>query len=121
VEEPVHVRDHDAADDLYRKSCLRRRLHYAGAVLAVRGSITFGTIVAFMLYIRLFTQPLQNLSQAATSVQSMAAACERVFAFLDEDEMEDEQDKTERIARADGNVEFRQRPFRIHTGQDHHP
>jgi ATP-binding cassette subfamily B multidrug efflux pump len=78
----------------------------AGAVLAVRGSITFGTIVAFMLYIRLFTQPLQNLSQAATSAQSMAAACERVFAFLDEEEMEDEHDKTERIARADGNVEF---------------
>jgi ATP-binding cassette subfamily B multidrug efflux pump len=78
-----------------------------GAVLAVRGSITFGTIVAFMLYIRLFTQPLQNLSQAATSVQSMAAACERVFAFLDEDEMEDEKDKTERIVKADGNIEFR--------------
>ena len=78
-----------------------------GAVLAVRGSITFGTIVAFMLYIRLFTQPLQNLSQAATSVQSMAAACERVFAFLDEDEMEDEKDKTEGIVKADGNIEFR--------------
>ncbi|MDR0272085.1 MAG: ABC transporter ATP-binding protein/permease [Clostridiales bacterium] len=61
-----------------------------GAVLAVRGSITFGTIVAFMLYIRLFGQPLQNISQVAASIQSLAAACERVFEFLDEEEMENE-------------------------------
>ena len=59
-----------------------------GAVLAVQGSISFGTIVAFMLYIRLFTQPLQNISQALSSVQSMAASCERVFEFLAEKEME---------------------------------
>lgn len=48
-----------------------------GAVLAVKGSVSFGTIVAFMLYIRQFTHPLQNISQALSSVQSMAAACER--------------------------------------------
>ena len=67
----------------------------AGAVLAADGSISFGTVVAFMLYIRLFTQPLQNLSQAATSVQSMAAACERVFEFLNEEELSDENGKKE--------------------------
>ncbi|MGI6108706.1 MAG: ABC transporter ATP-binding protein [Eubacteriaceae bacterium] len=77
-----------------------------GAVLAIQGYITFGTIVAFMLYIRLFTQPLQNLSQAATSVQTMAAACERVFQFLDEDEMEDESDKTTKLSTVTGNIDF---------------
>ena len=77
-----------------------------GAVLAVRGTITFGTIVAFMLYIRLFTQPLQNISQAASSVQSMAAACERVFEFLAEPEMADESGKTAEIQNARGDISF---------------
>lgn len=77
-----------------------------GAVLAVKGSISFGTIVAFMLYIRLFTQPLQNISQAATSVQSMAAACERIFEFLHEEELEDESGKTAKIADVKGDVVF---------------
>jgi len=73
-----------------------------GAVLAVKGSVTFGTIVAFMLYIRLFTQPLQNISQAAAALQSMAAACERVFEFLDEEEMENEDQKTGVMENPDG-------------------
>ena len=81
-----------------------------GAVLAVKGAISFGTIVAFMLYLRLFPQPLQNISQAASSVQSMAAACERVFEFLDVPEMDDESGKTGAIGEsADsgrGDVEF---------------
>ena len=77
-----------------------------GAVLALNGSITFGTIVAFMLYIRLFTQPLQNISQAMSSVQSMAAACERVFEFLDEEEMEDESFKTAKLDKIEGKVDF---------------
>lgn len=77
-----------------------------GAVLATRGDILFGTIVAFMLYIRLFTQPLQNISQALSSVQSMAAACERVFAFLNEPEMEDESWKTDTLTEVKGDVSF---------------
>jgi ATP-binding cassette subfamily B multidrug efflux pump len=77
-----------------------------GAVLAVRGAIPFGTIVAFMLYIRLFTQPLQNISQAASSVQSMAAACERVFEFLAEPEMADESGKTKEIQNVRGDISF---------------
>ncbi|WP_234122670.1 ABC transporter ATP-binding protein [Clostridium hydrogenum] len=78
-----------------------------GAVLAQKGIITFGTIVAFMLYIRLFTQPLQNLSQAAASVQSMAAALERVFEFLDEKELENENSNIKKLSNAKGNVEFK--------------
>jgi len=82
-----------------------------GAVLAIRGNITFGTIVAFMLYIRLFTQPLQNLSQAGSSVQSMAASCERIFEFLGEKELEDESGKTKKIADVSGNVTFKNVEF----------
>ena len=77
-----------------------------GAILAAKGSISFGVIVAFMLYIRLFTQPLQNLSQAAASVQSMAAACERVFDFLSEEEIGDESDKKEFLQTVKGDVTF---------------
>ena len=77
-----------------------------GAILAAKGSISFGVIVAFMLYIRLFTQPLQNLSQAATSVQSMAAACERVFDFLSEEEIGDESDKKEFLQTVKEDVTF---------------
>ena len=77
-----------------------------GTVLAMQGHITFGVIVSFMLYIRNFTYPLQNISQALQSVQSMAAACERVFAFLDAEEMEDESGKTAQLHEIKGNVSF---------------
>lgn len=87
----------------------------AGAVLAVQGSISFGTIVAFMLYIRLFTQPLKNISQALSSVQSMAAACERVFDFLDEKEMEDEGYKTNELAGVKGDISFNHVQFGYNT------
>lgn len=82
-----------------------------GAALAVDGKIGFGTIVAFMMYIRFFTQPLQNLAQTATSVQSMAAASERVFAFLAEEEMDQETNKTQHILQAKGKVEFQHVKF----------
>jgi ATP-binding cassette, subfamily B, multidrug efflux pump len=78
----------------------------SGAILAINGSITFGVIVAFMLYIRLFTQPLSQLAQAATSLQFTAAASERVFGFLDEEEMPDESHKTTHLSSARGEVEF---------------
>lgn len=77
-----------------------------GAVLAAQGAISFGIIVAFMLYIRNFTYPLQSISQALQSVQSMAAACERVFEFLDEEEMEDESGKTAKLQEIKGDVSF---------------
>ena len=66
-----------------------------GAVLLVNGPITgFGTIVAFTLYVRLFTSPLSQLAQAFTSMQSAAAASERVFEFLEEEQLADESGKT---------------------------
>ncbi|MCI3028494.1 ABC transporter ATP-binding protein/permease [Desemzia sp. C1] len=77
-----------------------------GAVLALNGDITFGVIVAFMMYIRLFTQPLSQFAQAATSLQSTAAASERVFDFLHEVELIDEKGKTSQLENIRGDVEF---------------
>ena len=61
-----------------------------GAVLAMQGTISFGVIVAFMIYVRLFTQPLSQFASCFTGLQSMAAAAERVFEFLGEEEMKAE-------------------------------
>ncbi len=77
-----------------------------GAMMVLDGEITIGVIVAFMIYIRLFTNPLQQMSQGLTVMQSVAAAAERIFGFLDEEEFEDESDKVQRIE-AKGHVEFR--------------
>ncbi|MGG7618421.1 ABC transporter ATP-binding protein [Bacillus coreaensis] len=82
-----------------------------GAVLAVNGSISFGVIVAFMIYIRLFTQPLSQLAQAATNLQSTTAASERVFEFLGEEELANEGGKTLRLESAKGDVEFKHVSF----------
>lgn len=78
-----------------------------GALLAVNDVISFGVIVAFMIYIRLFTQPLSQLAQAATNLQSTAAASERVFEFLAEKELPNESEKSSLLVDARGNVEFR--------------
>ncbi|MDR0937483.1 MAG: ABC transporter ATP-binding protein/permease [Oscillospiraceae bacterium] len=64
-----------------------------GAYLVMNGTITFGVIVAFMIYIRLFTQPLSQMAQSFTSMQSTAAAAERVFEFIDEADMPPEREK----------------------------
>lgn len=77
-----------------------------GAVLTLNGTIGFDVIVAFMLYVRLFTQPLSQLAQAVTSLQSAAAASERVFTFLDEEELTDESGKTARLDQVEGRVDF---------------
>lgn len=77
-----------------------------GAVLTMKGYIGFEVIVAFMMYIRLFTQPLAQIAQATQSLQSAAAAGERVFAFLGAEEMSDESDKTENLGKAEGYVDF---------------
>jgi len=68
-----------------------------GAGLALSGQITFGVVVAFIIYVRYFTQPLAQIAQAIQALQSAAAAGERVFVFLDEDEMEDEKAKGNRL------------------------
>ncbi|HQM67075.1 MAG TPA: ABC transporter transmembrane domain-containing protein, partial [Methanomassiliicoccales archaeon] len=82
-----------------------------GAVRVLDGAITIGTIVAFMVYVRLFTQPLSQLGQAMTSLQSVAAAAERVFEFLDEPELEGEDHKVLVLKDVKGDVEFRNVSF----------
>lgn len=77
-----------------------------GAMLAFNNKISFGVIVAFMMYIRFFTQPLGQLAQAATSLQSTSAASKRVFEFLEEEEMVDESNNTVSIDNVKGNVSF---------------
>lgn len=84
-----------------------------GALLVMKGYITFGVIVAFMIYVRLFTNPLSQIAQAMTSLQTTAAASERVFEFLDEKEMTAESDKTKVLdkAKVKGNIEFKHVKF----------
>ncbi|MGN1386107.1 MAG: ABC transporter ATP-binding protein [Bacillus sp. (in: firmicutes)] len=82
-----------------------------GAALAMDGKISFGVIVAFMMYIRLFTQPLAQMAQAATQLQSTAAASRRVFEFLEEAELEDESHKTAVLKDVKGDVEFKNVKF----------
>jgi len=80
-----------------------------GALMALNGQITFGVIVAFMIYIRLFTQPLQQLGQVFTQLQSTAAASKRVFEFLEEEAMPDDMYLPVRIpfGGAKGDIEFK--------------
>ena len=70
-----------------------------GALLVMNNHITFGVIVAFMVYIRLFTNPLSQIAQAMTSLQSAAAASERIFEFVEEEEMPDESKLTKQLNR----------------------
>lgn len=78
-----------------------------GAMLVIDNKITIGTIVAFMIYVRIFTNPLATIAQAATQLQSTAAASERVFEFLGEEEMVKEENEKELIkANTKGNVIF---------------
>lgn len=79
-----------------------------GALLVMHDAITFGVIIAFITYVRLFTSPLMQIAQAFTSLQSTAAASERVFEFLDEEEMSIETNKTKILdkSKVKGNIEF---------------
>lgn len=82
-----------------------------GAALALNGHITFGVVVAFTIYIRLFTQPLSQLAQALQQLQTTAAASERVFELLNEKEIEDEKYKTKKLENIQGDVEFKNVKF----------
>ena len=77
-----------------------------GAVMTKNGLIDFAVIVSFIVYVKLFTQPLGQVAQSVTNLQSAAAAAERVFSFLDEPEMEDESHKQEKLEVCRGKVEF---------------
>ncbi len=82
-----------------------------GAALAMNGAISFGVIVAFMMYIRLFTQPLSQIAQSMNNLQRTAAASERVFEFLEEKELEDETGKRKELKQVKGEVEFKNVKF----------
>ncbi len=82
-----------------------------GAVLVHYNIINFSVIVAIMIYIRLFTQPLSQLAQGVTNLQSTAAASERVFEFLDQEEMPDESMLTKKLENIKGEVEFKHVKF----------
>ena len=84
-----------------------------GALLVSKSVISFGVIVAFIMYVRLFTNPLSQIAQAMTSMQSTAAASERVFGLLEEEEMDSENDITKKLDKhkVKGNIEFKNVKF----------
>lgn len=86
----------------------------AGAALAFNGTINFSVVVAFMIYIRLFTSPLGQIGQGFSSIQSAAAASERVAEFLEEEELSDESDKRMKLNTVKGDVTFDHVSFGYH-------
>ena len=91
-----------------------------GAMLTMNGQISFGVIVAFITYVRLFTNPLSQIAQAMTSLQSTAAASERVFDFIDEPEMSSQENITKHLHKKDvkGYIDFEDVVFK-YDGNDH--
>ena len=89
-----------------------------GAIMVIGGNISIGVIVAFMIYVRLFTNPMSQLAQAFTGMQSVAAAAERVFEFLEEEEMFEETEPADRVTDAIGHVEFRDVHFSYVPGKE---
>lgn len=85
----------------------------AGAILTTKGIISFGVIVAFMIYVRMFTNPLNQIAQSFTTLQSTAAAGERVFEFLEESEMTSESDLPSKLDKnsVKGEIEFKHVKF----------
>lgn len=88
-----------------------------GAYLVLNGHITIGVIIAFMVYVRLFSQPLSQIAQAAQSLQSAGAALGRVMDYLDADEMSDESYKTTQLSQIKGNVAFEHVNFGYDEGK----
>ena len=85
-----------------------------GGVMAISGKISFGVVIAFIMYVNLFNSPLTNFANSMSSLQSAAAASERVFEFLGTAEMENERAKTTRLPSAKGDVIFDD----VHFGYD---
>jgi len=86
----------------------------AGALLVKNEGMAIGVITAFMIYIRLFSQPLTTIAQGMTYIQHAGAASKRVFEFLEEKDVPDETKKTARLSRVEGRVEFEN----VHFGYD---
>ena len=77
-----------------------------GARMALNGDVTMGTIVAFMVYVRIFSQPLSQIAQGITTLQQASAAMGRVFEFLAEPEMENDEHKAQQLTTIKGDVAF---------------
>ena len=77
-----------------------------GSILAMNGTIRFGVIVSFILYVRLFTSPLTQMAQGMTNMQTASAAAHRIFDFLESEELSDESEKTSKLAEVHGQVSF---------------
>jgi ATP-binding cassette subfamily B protein len=82
-----------------------------GAALSMKGSISFGVIVAFMMYVRQFTQPLAHIAEVMNSLQRAVASGERVFEFLNEPELEHEEEKPNSLINVKGDVTFKHVKF----------
>ena len=88
-----------------------------GSALVISGNISFGVIVAFMIYVRLFTQPMQQFAQAAQNLQATAASSERVFEILEEKEMSEVTTKYIALYNVKGNVQFHNVNFAYEKGR----
>ena len=77
-----------------------------GSILAMNGTIEFGVIVSFILYVRLFTTPLTQIAQGMTNMQTASASAHRIFDFLESEEMADESEKTAELPEIRGKVSF---------------
>ncbi|MDR3021420.1 MAG: ABC transporter ATP-binding protein/permease [Clostridiales bacterium] len=77
-----------------------------GSILVMNGMISFGVVASFIIYVRMFNMPLSQFAQVATQLQMTAAASERVFEFLEQDELDDESQKTDKFDTVKGSVEF---------------
>ena len=89
----------------------------SGGMLAIRGIITIGDIQAFIQYVKSFTQPIQQIAQVTNQVQSMAAAAERVFEFLEEEEEDQIVEQPADVTKVVGNVEFEHVSFGYNPDQ----
>ena len=77
-----------------------------GSILAMTGTIDFGVIVSFILYVRLFTSPLTQIAQGMTNLQTASASAHRIFDFLESEELPDESEKTQSLSTVRGHVRF---------------
>ena len=89
-----------------------------GALLAMQGRIGFGVIVAFIMYVRLFTSPLSEIAQGVTQLQTAAASGKRIFSFLEEEELEPEPGKRTALEPVRGQVEFKHVRFAYPSDPD---
>lgn len=77
-----------------------------GSMLALNGTITFGVIISFILYVRLFTSPLGQIAQGMTNMQTASASAQRIFDFIESEELPDESGKSSEVPEVNGNVSF---------------